>query len=185
MSDLPVRDPVFGTRYIFTRDSDPDGSPVLRVELWVDPGGGVSAHVHPAMEERFTVLDGRAEFLGGRRWRAAGPGETVVVPPGTRHAFRNRSQDVAHVRCEARPPSTLQAFLEDAAGLSRAGKLSRVGLPTPRGLLAAAVLAHEYRDMVVLGFPAPPAPVQRLLWPPLARLAKRRGHRAGEFAALA
>lgn len=154
------------------------------VEMWVDPGGGVTPHVHPTMEERFTVVEGRPEFLAGRRWRAAGPGETVVVAPGTRHAFRNRGAEVARVRCEARPPETLQAFLEDVAGLSRAGKLTRRGLPAPRGVLEAAVLAHRYRDMVVLLFPSPPVVLQRLLFPPLARLAERRGLRAGTFAAL-
>jgi hypothetical protein len=36
----------------------------------------------------------------------------------------------------------------------------------------------------VLGFPPlPPAPVQRLLFPPLARLAERRGYRPGNFEA--
>jgi hypothetical protein len=89
------------------------------------------------------------------------------------------------VRCEARPPSTLQAFLEDVAGLSRAGKLTRRGLPTPGGLLEAAVLADHYRDMVVLLFPSPPPAVQRVLFAPLARLGRRRGLRAGEFASLA
>jgi hypothetical protein len=89
------------------------------------------------------------------------------------------------VRAEARPPSTLQAFLEDVAGLSRAGKLTRPGLPKPAALLEAALLAHHYRDMVTLLFPSPPPVVQRLLFPPLARIAQRRGHHAGEFATLA
>jgi quercetin dioxygenase-like cupin family protein len=180
-----VEDPVFRCRYRFSRTRDEDGGEVQHVEMWVDPGGGVSPHIHPSMEERFNVVAGRPEFLAGRRWQVAEAGETVVVPPGTRHAFRNRGDDVAHVRCEARPPSTLQAFLEDVAGLSRAGKLTRVGLPSPSGLLEAVVLAHHYRDMVVLLFPSPPRPVQRLLFPPLARLAERRGRRAGEFASLA
>jgi hypothetical protein len=39
--------------------------------------------------------------------------------------------------------------------------------------------------MVTLLFPSPPPIVQRLLFPPLARIAQRRGHRAGEFATLA
>jgi hypothetical protein len=124
------------------------------------------------MEERFTVVEGRPELLAGRRWKAAGPGETVVVPAGTRHAFRNRGDTVAHLRSEARPPSTLQAFLTEVAELSQAGKLTRRGLPTsPRAALDAIALAHRHRDMVVLGFPLPPAPVQRLLFPPLARVA--------------
>lgn len=179
-----VEDPVFRCRYRFSRSTD-DGGEVQHVEMWVEPGGGVSPHIHPSMEERFNVVTGNPEFLAGRRWQVAGPGETVVVPPGTRHAFRNRGDEVAHVRCEARPPSTLQAFLEDVAGLSRAGKLTRAGLPRPSGVLEAVVLAHHYRDMVVLLFPSPPRPVQRLLFPPLARWAERRGRRAGEFASLA
>jgi len=180
-----VEDPVFRTRYRFSRGTGDDGGEVQHVEMWVDPGGGVTPHLHPAMEERFTVVEGRPEFLGGRRWRAAGPGETVVVPPGTRHAFRNRGGEVARVRCEARPPSTLQAFLEDVAGLSRAGKLTRRGLPRPSALLEAAVLADHYRDMVVLLFPSPPPVVQRLVFAPLARIGRRRVLRAGEFASLA
>ncbi|MCP9491788.1 MAG: hypothetical protein MSC31_18225 [Solirubrobacteraceae bacterium MAG38_C4-C5] len=43
----------------------------------------------------------------------------------------------------------------------------------------------HYRDMVTLLFPSPPPVVQRLLFPPLARIAQRRGHHAGGFAALA
>lgn len=184
MTEHLVEDPVFQTRYRFSRTADEGGGEVQHVEMWVDPGGGVTPHVHPAMEERFTVVEGTAQFLAGRRWQSAGAGETVVVPAGTRHAFRNRSDAVARVKCEARPPSTLQAFLEDVAGLSRAGKLSRIGLPKPNGLLEAAVLTNHYQDMVVLLFPAPPLIVQRVVFSPLARLAERRGLRAGDFAAL-
>ncbi|MBA3328168.1 MAG: cupin domain-containing protein [Solirubrobacterales bacterium] len=185
MGEHLVEDPVFRTRYRFRRSTDPGGGEVQHVEMWIDPDGGVTPHIHHAMEERFTVRAGRAEFLAGRTWISAGPGETIIVPAGTRHAFRNRGDEVAQVACEARPPSTLQAFLEDVAGLSRAGKLTSVGLPTPSGVLEAAVLIDDYREMVHLLFPAPPRPVQRLLFGPLARLARHRGHRSGEFATLA
>lgn len=175
-------DPVFGTRYRFWRTTDPDGSEVQHVETTIEPGGGVTAHVHPSMEERFTVTEGRCQFLSGRRWIDAGRGETVVVAPGTRHAFRNRSDAPAVFLCEARPPSSLQDFLEDVAALSRAGKLVRAGLPKPSALLEAAVLIDAYDDMVTLGFPSPPRFVQRLVAPPLARLAARRGLRPGALA---
>ncbi len=166
-----IEDPALRQRYRFTREGD-----ALNVEMWVDPGGGVTPHVHPAMEERFEVLAGRPEFLSGRRWTAAGPGEQAVVSAGTRHAFRNRGEEVAHVLCRATPASTLEAFLTDVAALSQAGAINRRGLPTsPRAALQAAALAERYRDMVELGFPLPPPPVQRVLFPPLARLAARRG----------
>ena len=135
------------------------------------------------MEERFEVLAGRPSFLAGKKWATAGPGETVVVPAGTRHAYRNKGDEVAHFVCHARPPSTLQEFLEDAAALGRAGKLGRGGLPkSPSALLQAAVMVHAYRDMAVLLFPPlPPPAIQRLVIPPLARLGERRGYRAGRI----
>ena len=178
MADQVTVDPVFRTRYRFSRSADEDGGEVLRVDMEVDPGGGVTPHAHPRMEERFTVHAGRPEFLSGRRWVGAGPGETVVVPPGTRHAFRNRGADVAHVVCEARPPSALQEFLEDVAAMSRAGVFTRYGLPkSPSGVLKAAVLVEDYREMVELLFPPlPPMPVQRWVMAPLARLGRRRGY---------
>ena len=180
MGDEWVVDPVFKVRHRFWREGD-----VQHVESWVDPGGGVTAHVHPGMEEHFFVREGRCQFLAGRKWIEKGPGEEILVPAGTRHAFRNRGSEPTRIECHATPPSTLQAFLEDAAGMSRAGKLHKVGLPKPNGVLEAAVLVAAYDDMVHLGFPAPPRPVQKLIFGPLARVAARRGIRAGELKALA
>jgi quercetin dioxygenase-like cupin family protein len=177
MSDRVVVDPTLGHELAFRDERDEDGTEVTRIEMWVEPGGGVPAHVHPEIQETFTVIDGRAELLGGHRWRAAGPGETVVVPPGTRHAYRNRAEAVAHLVCVARPASaSLEEFLTTAAELNRRGLLSKAGLPKrPAAILPAVALAHRHREMVTMGFPLPPAPVQHLLFGPLARLAERRG----------
>ena len=184
MPDHVVEDPTLRQRFSFRRTTDADGGEVLHVDIWVDPGGGVTPHVHPAMEERFEVLEGEPSFLAGRTWQTAAPGETVVVAAGVRHAYRNRSEQAVHIVCQARPPSTLQEFLEDAAALGRAGMLTRHALPkTPGALLAGALIAERNREMVVLGFPPfPPAPAQRLLFPALARLGERRGYRAGRLA---
>jgi len=184
MIERVVDDPVLRQRFSFRRTTDEDGGEVLHVETWVDPGGGVTPHMHPAMEERFEVLAGHPSFLAGRQWRTAFPGDTVVVPAGVRHAYRNRGDELVHMVCHVRPPSSLQEFLEDAAALSRAGKLTRRAFPkSPGAVLQAAVLAHRHREMVVLGFPPLPPPfLQRLLFPALARLGERRGYKAGHFA---
>jgi quercetin dioxygenase-like cupin family protein len=179
-----IEDPVLRQRFSFRQTVDDDGGEVLDVEVWVDPGGGVTPHVHPAIEERFEVLEGRPSFLAGRTWKDTAPGDVVVVPPGLRHSYRNTGDTVAHITCEVRPPSTLQPFLEDAAALSRAGKITRQGLPKGLdALLQAAVMVQAYRDMVVLLFPPlPPPAVQRVVMPLLARLGERRGYRAGRIA---
>jgi quercetin dioxygenase-like cupin family protein len=179
-----VEDPVLKHRLRFERTTDEHGAEVVHCEMWVDPGGGVPAHVHPSMEERFTVLEGRAEFLSGRRWIGAGAGETVVVPAGTRHAYRNRGSEVAHVMCVASPPDPgLEAFLTEAAAMARAGKITKLGLPkSPSALLQAMAMVHRNRDMVTMGFPPlPPQPLQGWLVKPLAKLGERRGYGTGQL----
>jgi quercetin dioxygenase-like cupin family protein len=181
MSEPTVEDPVLRQRYVFRRVPE-DGGEVLQVEVWVDPGGGVLPHIHPTFEERFEVREGHVTFWLGRKCQTSGPGETVVVPPGARHTYRNRSQEPAYMVCRARPPvPALQGFLEDAAALARAGRFTRQGIPTSfTGLIQAAVMLRHYRDDVLIL--RPPPIVQRLLLDPLARVGERRGYKAGSLA---
>src|SRR5512132_2631104 len=102
MTSHMVADPVLRQKLEFKRSTDVDGGEVLHVEIWLEPGGGVTPHLHPAMEERFEVLAGTPSFLAGRKWSTAAAGETVVVPAGMRHAYRNRSGETAHMVCHAR-----------------------------------------------------------------------------------
>jgi mannose-6-phosphate isomerase-like protein (cupin superfamily) len=143
-----VEDPVLKHRLSF---EPVDDGKALRVEMWVDPGGGVPPHVHPSMEEKFEVLSGELSLLSGRRWSVAQPGETVVVAAGTRHAYRNNGTVETHAICTAAPPQSLQEFLEEAAAMGRAGKLTRSGLPkTPGAAVQAAKLAVRHRKMVMM-----------------------------------
>jgi quercetin dioxygenase-like cupin family protein len=143
-----VEDPVMKQRLDFQPSED--GTSVL-VEMWVDPGGGVPPHAHPSMEERFTVLAGEPSFLAGRKWQTAAPGDTVVVPAGVRHAYRNRGEEEAHVVCEASPAMSLEEFLVDAATMARAGKITRHGLPkSPAALVSVLSMALRHRKMVVM-----------------------------------
>jgi quercetin dioxygenase-like cupin family protein len=182
MTDI-IEDPVLRQRLRFTRTTEADGAEVLHAETWVEPGGGVTPHIHPSMNESFEVLNGNPSFLSGKEWITAEPGETVEVPAGTRHAYRNKSDREVHMVCHARPPSTLQEFLEDTVRLSRSGGLSRHAMPKSVGaLLQGIVMAEAYNDMVILLFPPfPPPAIQRLIFPALARAGARRGYRAGHI----
>jgi quercetin dioxygenase-like cupin family protein len=128
-----------------------EGEDAVLVDMWVEPGGGVPPHVHPSMEERFEVISGELSFLAGRKWQTAGAGETVVVPAGTRHAYRNSGAEPAHGVCHASPAQSLEEFLTDAAAMARDGKITRHGLPkSPAALVQVLRMALRHRKMVVM-----------------------------------
>jgi hypothetical protein len=83
-----IEDPALRQRFSFRTTVDDDGGEVLHVETWVDPGGGVTPHIHPAIEERFEVLEGRPSFLAGRKGvdallpLLARLGSAVAIGPG-------------------------------------------------------------------------------------------------------
>lgn len=159
--------------------SRPDGGTGrVEVELWLQPGAAVAgAHVHPAIIERFEVLEGSVAFLVGDRERPIGPGDGVAeVPPETVHDWWNAGDGIARVRVEveaapgagAVTADRFVAMIETLWSLGALGKVNRKGMPDPLWL---AAIAREYRD--VIRFVRPPELVQALLFAPLAALAVR------------
>ena len=73
------------------------------ITTWTRPGHRATEHIHPIMEERFEVLEGRAAFrIDGVEIEAA-PGSVVVAPPGRRHLARNPTDEPVRHRIEMRP----------------------------------------------------------------------------------
>jgi quercetin dioxygenase-like cupin family protein len=158
-----VEDPVLKQRYEFRREGD-----VLIVEAWVEPGGGVTPHVHPGMEEHFMVLDGEIEFLVDRTWVRT---NDIVVPAGTRHAYRNPGAETAHMVTEVTPALELEEFLTAIAGLAARRRFTRRGLPTSVGAIPElAAVAQRYRETVVLETPMRPLIPLAARFAPRARL---------------
>jgi GTP pyrophosphokinase len=79
---------------------------------WTRPGHRAPAHVHPGLEERFVVLDGVAAFEIDGRTVSAAAGETVVVPPGTRHEAYNPTGQPVRMRIEFRPAGRWLEFVQ-------------------------------------------------------------------------
>jgi len=70
---------------------------------WTRPGHRAMEHLHPIMEERFEVLEGRAAFrIDGVEIEAAA-GSVVVAPPGRRHVAWNPTDEPVRLRIEMRP----------------------------------------------------------------------------------
>jgi mannose-6-phosphate isomerase-like protein (cupin superfamily) len=144
----------------------------IDVDLWLQPGAAVArAHIHDRLTERFEVLDGEVGFLAGGSERVVRPGDGVVaVPAGTLHDWWNAGAGTARVRVEIEGDAAARfvAMIETFWSLGTLGRVNAEGMPDPLWLIA---VAREYRD--VIRFTQPPAPVQRVLFPPLAALARR------------
>lgn len=68
---------------------DATGGAFAAFEETTMPGMGPPVHVHTVQWEYFRVLAGEFEFLIGEHRYRAPAGSVAVVPPNTRHGFRN------------------------------------------------------------------------------------------------
>lgn len=154
--------------------SAPDGErDRLVADLYVAPGGAVALeHVHPAIHERFTVVSGRLGVKIDGRESVGRPGDVVDVPPGTRHDWWNAGDDEAHVVVEVEPAGRFEEMIVTAFGLANAGETDAKGRPSP---LQLAATMREYEDVMFVT--RPPRIVQRVVFGPLAWIARRRGIR--------
>ena len=66
--------------------------PACVIFVDAEPGRGPSLHKHP-YAELFFVLEGEGTFSDGTSERVVGPGEVVIVPPQTPHAFVNNGNE--------------------------------------------------------------------------------------------
>jgi quercetin dioxygenase-like cupin family protein len=69
----------------------------LTVEAEFAPGAQSGKHTHPHQEESFDVLSGILDVFVDGRWRRLQRGESVRIPKGTVHGFRN-STETLHER---------------------------------------------------------------------------------------
>lgn len=169
-----IENPVSGERIVIRRSGAETGGELLTFDLFLPPGSRVPAgHVHPAQEERFTVVEGRMQFRLGLRTVVALPGDTVTVPRGTAHWFRNAGPGVAHAEVEVRPALRMQELFETNEEIGAEGHFAGTSLPRPTDL---ALFLLEFDREV--GVPYVPRAVVRAVLAPLAWLARRAGRDA-------
>ncbi|MBV9052928.1 MAG: cupin domain-containing protein [Hyphomicrobiales bacterium] len=86
-------------------------------EQWCTPGRGAPGHLH-AVEEVLTVLAGQAEIWVESEKATVGPNQSVVIPAGRKHGFRNIGDTVLHVQATL-AASSFEASFDDPRELSR------------------------------------------------------------------
>lgn len=162
--------PVSGERFVFHTTAGDSAGRLLEFDLVVEPRGRVpGGHVHPGQQESFEVRNGIMKFRKGLRTVTAGPGDLVVVEPGTFHRFANAGDEPALIRVRVTPALRMEQLFETVAALAGEGRTLSSGMPRPLDL---ALFMREFAAEVA----APVAPgAARAVIAPLAAIGERRG----------
>lgn len=119
------------------------------------------------------MLAGAAAFTIEGAERVLGAGQTVEVPAGTSHTFRNAGADEMRVLFEFRPaPESTERFYELYFGFAQEGRVNSKAVP---GLLDIALVWPLVSDHAVLA--KPPGWVQHALFRVLLPIARAGGRR--------
>jgi quercetin dioxygenase-like cupin family protein len=133
----------------------------------------VGEHRHPAIVERFTVLEGELTLKLDGQTSILREGESAVIEAGAWHDWWNAGDRDARARVEITPGERFAHMIETLFGLARFGHVNGKGMPHP---LQLALFAQEFSDVLV--FRKPPAGMQRAIFGSLAPIARWRGYRA-------
>jgi mannose-6-phosphate isomerase-like protein (cupin superfamily) len=167
-----IWNPLSGEKAMIVESAAESGGSRIVADLAVEAGGFVPGgdHVHDHLAERVEVRAGRVTFVFDGEERTLAAGEQLTVVPGTWHRWWNAGQEEVQVRVRVEPAMRFEEAILVVWGLCADGHTNAEGLPSP---LFGALLATRYRPEV--RFRQPPDAVQRLLFPPLAALARLRG----------
>ena len=143
--------------------------------LTVAPHGAVAGeHVHPRIRERFIVISGTLDTRVGGVERRLNAGDEATAAPGVAHDWWNAGEDFASVLVEVVGPDEqrerFDAMFATIFGLANDGRTDAKGMP---GLLQLALLAREFRDVIV--FTRPPRAIQGPLFGALGAIGSARG----------
>lgn len=143
-------------------------------EMTALPGARVvGEHLHPALHEHFSVLQGELTVVRDGQRSTLGAGESAHIEPGMWHDWFNAADVDAVVRVEITPGERFAHMIETLFGLAREGYVNAKGMPN---LLQLALTAQEFSDVIV--FRKPPPAVQRVAFGAIGAIARRRGYRA-------
>jgi mannose-6-phosphate isomerase-like protein (cupin superfamily) len=74
------------------------------VVMTIPPGGEIGEEVHPETDQVLVFIDGRAEARLDGQASDVGPNDLVLVRAGTRHNFRNTSEEPLRLITIYAPP---------------------------------------------------------------------------------
>jgi uncharacterized cupin superfamily protein len=107
--------------------SDTTRAAVFLADHTVPPGYGVPPHIHDEEDEVFHILDGELTLDSAAGSSLARAGDTVILPRGGLHGFRNAS---------AAPVRFLVVAADGRRAMAMFRALDRLAEPTPQSVMA-------------------------------------------------
>ena len=161
-----------GEKALLVESAEDSGGARLIADFAVEAGGFVAGgeHMHDHCTEHFEVHAGRIAITLDGQQRTLGAGNQLAVAPGTWHRWWNAGADEVQIRARVEPALAFEEAILTIWGLCTDGRTDAQGRPSP---LLRGLIATRYRREI--RYRKPPDLVQRLLFPPLAALARRRG----------
>jgi quercetin dioxygenase-like cupin family protein len=164
-----IDNPVTGERITFLRTSAQTGGALAEMELELQPTATLaSEHIHQRQEERFEVVEGLLRVRCRGESAVHGPGDVVVIPAGSPHAWAPEGRSGARVRLTFTPGADIEKFFDEFFRLAREGRTNGKGMPS-LPVSARLGLAHE------MYLPGPPVPLQRVAFRVLAGAGRLTG----------
>ena len=81
----------FPGRWEILETAEETGGERFKTRMDLEERSALPPHVHPNAEERYEVVSGELDVQVDGEWSTVAAGEQRTVPPGTEHAFRNRT----------------------------------------------------------------------------------------------
>src|SRR4051812_32367817 len=134
--------PQLGLRFEFVETAMETGGEYTVVDVIGRPKGFIRlAHVHRGQTQVHTVLKGAMRVGLHGKTHVLAPGDSIEIPPDAPHTELPAGDGPGHIRVKLSPSGEIDGFLERLGEMSRAGQITRLGLPRP---VAGAKFIRDY-----------------------------------------
>lgn len=94
-----------------------DGAPNFEMRRFtIGPGGSIPRHYHPSIEHEQYVLKGRYEVGIGETVHQVKAGDSIFIPKGTPHWYRNTGRRDAEFLCIVPTTAKYESIYVEGAG---------------------------------------------------------------------
>jgi quercetin dioxygenase-like cupin family protein len=163
-----------GQIMIFLKTGKETNGELLEIECFSPPSNTKEPeHIHPIQENNFKILLGSCVFSVSGKEKTVEAGQTINIPPNTRHHFWNPGNEVCHYLQEFRPALHIDEFFETFFALSEDGRLNEKGIPN---LFHGSLIMLKHKNEIRIT--NPPWALQLLTYLTLAPIGMLLGYSA-------